>query len=129
MILIQKFWRKPQEDCFSGDSGLQPSSGVTCPDDLHKIPAVQTRDPTSINSKTDLIALWVETFPSFVKPANVCTDAGEWRGNEYVAEKHLIQRTRKVKDEKETVKVKGDGYIYIRRTCARNGDFQAQPQT
>ena len=70
---LSLWFRIPQratEDSFSGDSGLQPSSRVSCPDDLHKIPALQTGDPTSLHRKADLIALWVETFPSFIKPAN-----------------------------------------------------------
>lgn len=40
-------FRIPQratEDSFSGDSGLQPSSRVSCPGDLHKIPPLQTGD-------------------------------------------------------------------------------------
>ena len=63
-----------------------------------------------------------------VKPATVCID-GEWRGNEHVAEKRLIQRTRKPAEEEGTLKVKGISYIYNRTTFVRNGDFQAQPQT
>lgn len=126
---LSLWFRIPQratEDSVSGDSGLQPSSRVSCPDNLHKIPALQTGDPTSLHRKADLIALWVETFPSFIKPANY---PHIWRRVErkwVCSETRLIQTTRKVKDEKKTVKVKDGSHMYIRRTTVRNGDFGAQ---
>lgn len=68
--LCFRIYAESLEDSFSGDSGLSQGFEVSCQGDLHKIPPLQTGDSTSLQRKADLIALWVETFSSFIKPAN-----------------------------------------------------------
>lgn len=102
--MIQKFWKEPQENCFSSDSSPQPGSHdpMTCTRFLRFKPHIHT----ILNRKTVKITYHCAFRLFFIKLASVCIDLEE-SGNEYVAEKNLIQRTRKVKERGGTVKSQG----------------------